>query len=189
MNLSQRNPKILLFVALIFTFFTPLYIPQIKLIWFAPFLITLYYQKPLEACLWSSLGCGFLIDLTTSTEHLGLHGFNYTIVSALLYGQKRHFFGDSLSTMPIMVYLFCFMSTLVQAVLLNLFEDVNMNLGWLVVEGFVNNASWRCPIWLFAVCAAVEDFAGQAACRPGLLFPKIRKGHKGFCVLYVLSAE
>ena len=133
MNLSQRNLKFLFIAALLLTFFSPVYFPQVKLLWFAPFLITLYYQKPIAACMWASLGCGVILDLTTSTDHFGLHAFNYVIVSAILYSQKRHFFGDSLSTLPIMTYLFSVISTIVHFVLLNLFEDRNIfSAGWLM---------------------------------------------------------
>lgn len=126
MNLTQRNSKFLFFAAWLLALFTPLYFPFIKLIWFAPYLITLYYQKPLVTCLWVSLGCGCLMDLTTSTDHFGLHAFNYVIVSGLLYGQKRHFFGDNRSTLPIMTYFFSFLSTIIHSILLNLFEDRNI---------------------------------------------------------------
>lgn len=133
MNLSQRDLKLLFILALFFTLFLPLYFPKIKLLWFAPFLITLYYQKPIAACLWASLGCGLVLDLTTSTDHFGIHAFNYVVVSTLLYSQKRHFFGDSLSTLPIMTYFFSVISTLLQMLLLNIFEDIDIfSVGWVI---------------------------------------------------------
>lgn len=133
MNLSQRSLKPLFFAGLAFTLFSPLYIPYIKLLWFAPFLCVLFYQKPILDCFWMALGCGVIVDLTTSTHHFGLHALNYVAVSGLLYAQKRHFFGDSLSTLPIMTYLFSVSSTILQMIFLNLFEDVNiLSFGWIL---------------------------------------------------------
>lgn len=132
MNLSQRNSKVLFLIAFLLSLLSTVYFSHIKLFWFAPFLITTFYQKPLINCFWKAFGCGILMDLTASTDHFGVHAFNYVLVTALLYGKKRHFFGDNLSTLPIMTYLFSVLTTILQSFLLNLLEDTNIiSLAWI----------------------------------------------------------
>ena len=111
-------------------FLTP-WFPQWKLTYFAPFLIICYYKKPLETCLWLSLLCGLIMDLLSSQRHLGIHSLNYCLTTALLYSQKQHFFEDSLSTIPIMTFLFAAVSTIIQIPLYTLFESgISLSSEW-----------------------------------------------------------
>lgn len=107
---------------IVLTLFLPALIPNIHLLFFAPALIILYYKKPLVFCLWVSLFCGLLLDLLAGQHRLGLHAINYCLVTGLLYQQKRNFFEDSLTTLPIMTFFFAVLSTTIQVVLLYIFE-------------------------------------------------------------------
>lgn len=65
----------------------------------------------LKNVLWTSLGVGLIIDLFSSSPLFGAHAFAYTLTTLLLYSQKKHFFPDSLSTIPILTYFFSLLSS------------------------------------------------------------------------------
>ena len=100
----------------------PLLFPALRLFYFVPVLITAYYQKPLTTCLWYSILCGLLLDFLSTNDRLGMHSLAYSISTLILYGKKRNFFADSLSTLPLMTYFFSASSTFVLAILMQLFE-------------------------------------------------------------------
>jgi len=99
------------------------WLPQWNLTYFAPFIVICFYKKPFETCLWLSLICGLIMDLLSSQRHLGLYSLNYCLATALLYSQKQHFFEDSLSTVPIMCFLFALLTAVIQVPLHTLFES------------------------------------------------------------------
>ena len=108
--------------ALALNLFMPALFPALNLTFFAPFLVVSFYKKPLFICLWFALICGVVLDLLASEHRLGLHAINYCLATWLLYDQKRNFFEDSLSTLPIMTFFFSVISTGIQAILLYIFE-------------------------------------------------------------------
>jgi rod shape-determining protein MreD len=87
----------------------PLY-PNARLVYFAPFLVTYYYQHSYLASTWMAFACGLIVDLL-SDQRFGVNAFVYVLTTLMLYRQRRHFFSDSVFTLPIMVYLFAFIST------------------------------------------------------------------------------
>lgn len=117
------NRRILLFFfyALFLALTLPSLMPNVHLIYFAPFLILTYYNKSKFFSMWMSFLCGFLIDLLAFKTRLGIYPLSYCLSTWILYPQKQHFFEDSLSTLPIMTFLFSILSTLIQIVLNNLF--------------------------------------------------------------------
>lgn len=121
MNIAKKNLLISFLVSLLLALLTPL-LPLPNLTYFAPFLILVYYQKPLSTTLWTSFSCGLVIDLFLSSNQLGLYGTTYLVSSSILVHQRKHFFGDNLTTLPIMVFFFSLLSFLIQVVLLYFFE-------------------------------------------------------------------
>lgn len=123
----------MIYIALIFsllaTLFTASLAPQVNLLFFAPFFVYLFYKKPLIFCLWTSLLCGVVLDLLSAQQRFGLYAINFCITTALLYQQKRNFFEDSLSTIPILTFLFSVVSTCLQVILLFVF-DKGIPLSW-----------------------------------------------------------
>jgi len=99
---------------------------QLRLMFFAPFLIIACYQKPLGSCLWLAFFCGLLLDLFSSGTRFGLHALNFCVTILVLYPQRRNFFADSLSTLPIMTFGFSLFSTLLMASLLYFLESRNV---------------------------------------------------------------
>ncbi len=135
MNLQNKNLVLTFLTTLCLTLFIPALCPFIRLTFFAPFLIILYYQRPFLACLWFSFLCGALLDLLSSHQRLGVFAVSYCLTTAILFGQRRNFFADSITTMPIMTYFFCFLSTLSQAVLIYIFDrGLTLSWGWTLAD-------------------------------------------------------
>lgn len=104
----------------------PAIMPHLRLVFFAPFLIIACYQKSLPKCLWLAFLCGMVLDLLSSYTRLGLYAFDFCLTVAVLYPQRRNFFADSVTTLPIMTFLFALISTLVMALLLYSVESRNV---------------------------------------------------------------
>lgn len=149
-NLEQKNLWFLLSVALGATLFFPTLFPNLRLMFFAPFIIVLNYQKSILTCLWSSLFCGLLLDLLSSKTQIGLYAVSFCMASWILYGQRRNFFSDRLSTLSIMTFLFSICSTAFQVMLLYLFgQEVNISWGWALTD-LVYMPAWD-AFYAFAV--------------------------------------
>jgi rod shape-determining protein MreD len=116
----------------------PVVAPGLRLLYFAPFLILLFYQKSLPYSLWCAFFCGLMIDLVSVQPPFGFYACNYTLASAIIWYQKRHFFADHLSTLPIMTFLFSFTATLLEVIFLYFFgAHVSLGLQWIFSDLFV----------------------------------------------------
>lgn len=137
--------------------------PNLRLLFFAPFLVIAYYNKGLRSCLWLALLCGLIVDLLSSQTRLGTYAFNYCLTTWILYNQKRHFFEDSPTTFPIMTFIFAFISTLMQVALLYIFgQPIELSWDW------IKNDLIRLPLY-------DAFYAGIAYSLPYLFFPKRSK--------------
>lgn len=132
----RPSPFLLAFLfALVPALCFPVLLPSLRLHFFAPFLIILIYKKNRTFCLWTAFICGTIFDLFGSYQHLGLWAFNYCLTIWILYPQKRNFFEDRLSTLPIMTLLFSFLSTFFQILLLETFEShLSLSFTWVLSE-------------------------------------------------------
>lgn len=135
MRLQSRGLWSVLLVALAVTFVEMTWLPWLRLRAFTPFLIIAYYSCPFLTCLWLSLFCGLLTDLLASNLHLGVHALSYYMVTLILYKQRRFFFEDNLSTLPVMTALFSGLSTVVLALVLYFLEGgAPMNWVWVLTD-------------------------------------------------------
>ncbi len=135
MNLERKHIGAALIITLIPIVCFPVLFPSLRLIFFAPFLIILYYNKSYTTCLWAALACGLVMDILSSTMRLGLYGIDYCLTTWLLYSQRRHFFADNLSTLPIMTFFFSVLSTLIQLFLTNIFEQgISISWNWAATD-------------------------------------------------------
>lgn len=115
----MKNPLIFLFgYACCLAMIIPLLITSTYLLYFAPFIVLAFYRCPLNRALWWALISGLFIDLFSSQTPLGIYALNYCLATFLLHRYKFHFFEDGLSTLPVMTLFFCFLSNLIQAILL-----------------------------------------------------------------------
>lgn len=126
MNLEKKSATVIFLMTFLAFISGPLLLPKWPLFYLAPSLILLYYQRSRLTCLCAAAGLGLLVDLFSAHSHLGLHAINYCVVTAVLYEQRRHFFADSLSTLPLMTLFFAILSTLLQGGLLYLFEEQSL---------------------------------------------------------------
>ncbi len=125
-----------LFCLFCFLAIPPLF-PSLRLMFFAPFLIIALYQKPLKSCLWLAFWCGFLLDIFSSNGRLGLYALDFCLTVLILYPQRRHFFADSISTLPMITFCFSMLSTLMMALLLYSVESYNVfSWVWVVTDLF-----------------------------------------------------
>jgi len=106
-SLDKRDLGLFFGAALALTLFGP----NLRLFYFAPFVVTLLYQKPLTGALWPALGCGLILDLLASGERFGINATLYALSAAALFPLRRHFFADSLSTLPLMTFFFSLLVT------------------------------------------------------------------------------
>lgn len=134
MDLAKKRCGSLFIITLLLTLFLPSLFPHLRLMFFVPFIIATYYQQTFSACLWLSFLCGFIVDILSSS-FIGLHALNYCLVSGLLYPQRRHFFSDNLSTLPLMTFFFSFLSTLLEAILIHTFDaSVSLSIKWVFAD-------------------------------------------------------
>lgn len=116
MNLRHKN-LLLSFIAMFIFSLMGMAFSSVRLNFFAPFLIICYYQKSYPKALQYSILSGCLIDLFSSPLRFGLHALNYSLTTVCIYHQKRNLFADNLTTLPLMTFLFSFVSTLIQLIL------------------------------------------------------------------------
>jgi rod shape-determining protein MreD len=131
MNLRRSNLKNAFVAMLLFTLFSQLISPSFRLMFFAPLIIISYYQKTFLGALNLSLIAGLIIDLFTSPLRFGIHALNYTLTTALIYKQKKNFFADSPTTLPLMTFIFSILSTLIHILLLSIFtKPLTLSPAW-----------------------------------------------------------
>lgn len=125
-SLDKKNLKLIFLICLLLTLFSPTLVPQLRLTFFAPFLIMACYQKTLLSSLWLAVMCGLILDLLVAHSHFGLCALDFCLTIALIYPQRRNFFADSLGTLPAMTFFFASISALIMGVLLYNVEMENV---------------------------------------------------------------
>lgn len=169
MNLHDKSLRLAFLAAIALTLLTPFVFPGLKIHYFIPCIVLLFYQKSFVACLWGSLTSGLFLGLLSAPTMLGLYAINYTLTTALLYGQRKHFFADSVSTLPLMTFFYSAVSAAIEAVLFNLFDTgPKISAPWMLTD-------------LLILPAVDALFAFSAFILPFLLFGRpIRKGKDYF---------
>jgi hypothetical protein len=128
-NLAKINLVKSGLISLFLTLFVPVFFHKFSIAFFIPFLVIVLYQKPLMTCLWIAFACGLILDMLQTGIRFGLFGLNYVLCIALLYSKKHHFFGDRISTLPLMTFFLAFLSITLQLVLLYIFQQ-GFSLSW-----------------------------------------------------------
>lgn len=120
-------------VAIAVTFMAGTWFPWLHLCPFAPFLVMAYYSRSFLNCLWLSLCCGLFMDLLAAERHLGIYALTYYLTTLILFTQRRFFFEDKFSTLPLMTALFSAISTTVLVITLYFMGNgVPFSWGWVV---------------------------------------------------------
>jgi len=153
--------------ALFSLIFGPVLFPSLRLLFFAPYLIIVFYRRSRLVSLWHALAAGLIVDAFSSHAFFGITSLNYCLVAFFLYGQTRNFFEDKLSTLPFMTFLFSFLSSSFQAILLNFFGyTFPLSLLWVFTDLFLMpflDAAYGCllfslPFYLYKKIARIFAF-------------------------------
>jgi rod shape-determining protein MreD len=133
--LDSKRLDLVFIICLSLTLLTPPLFPHLRLFFFAPFLIIAAYQKPLPICIWLAFLSGFCIDILSADTHIGIYSFSFCLALFFIYPQKRNFFADSLTTLPIMTFFFSSLSSIFLGVLLYNIEMINIfSWGWALTD-------------------------------------------------------
>lgn len=121
MNITKKNLS-KNFIIVLFLIFSALLFDLPNFTFFAPFLVMVYYQRSFAHNLWISFGCGLILDMISFDTPLGFYASTFLVVSAILFHQRKNFFSDNLSTMPLMVFFFSFLSLFFQIAFISFLE-------------------------------------------------------------------
>lgn len=157
MNLVRQN-KWLIFLAVLGIFLLfPSRFGALSLFPFAPFLVVTFYQYNYPNSLWAACLCGVIQDLFSSHDLFAVHTLAYCAATALLYRQRRNFFPDRLTTLPLMVFFFCFTVLIIVTLLTKAslqpghfgkeFLSIDMIL-WPLQESAWSAVLFVAPLWL-----------------------------------------
>lgn len=131
MNLFKVKVWPYMVVSLGLLFLMPIFHPSFRVLFLLPCLVVLCYQRPFIFCLWASFLCGILLDILSSERFMGLYVTSYCGAVALLYPQKRHFFADNVSTLPILTFICSIFVSCIQLLLIYIFQkSVLLNWAW-----------------------------------------------------------
>lgn len=111
MNLRAKNLKLVFIISCVLTLFLPTIIPYAHILYFVPLIVICMYQKTLITCVYYSLVCGLFIDLVSDGDRIGFYAMNYSLSTFILYPQKKNFFADNLTTLPLMTFFYSVIST------------------------------------------------------------------------------
>lgn len=113
-------------LSLLLTLFSPW-----RLFYFAPLLVHFSYRKSLSATLWIAFSCGLVIDLMSPYSLSPLHSLAYCLTTFAIYPLRKRFFEDRLFTLPLLTVLFSIGLSLIQLVLVALFQGmIHLSWGW-----------------------------------------------------------
>jgi rod shape-determining protein MreD len=91
----KKLPLLFFFLmSLLAALFGSAVLPGVRFLAFSPFLAVSYYRMSGVKALYLAACCGLIVDLLSCQLYFGLHAVNYTLATALLYRQRRHFFED-----------------------------------------------------------------------------------------------
>lgn len=113
----------------------PIFLPQLHLLAFSPFLAFVCHHKPYFSSLCIAAGCGLLVDLFSSESRLGIYALSLCATTALLYPQKHHFFQDKPMALALFTALISATTTLVLMGVIAMFSrQVAISWLWLLVD-------------------------------------------------------
>lgn len=108
-------------LAVIALFLQGLLVPRLVILAFVPFLALTIMRCKSAKALWLSVLTGAIMDLL-SDDPMGLHALNYTLITALLFQLRKHFLHNQPLHLSIFTALISTMSTILQLLLLFLFD-------------------------------------------------------------------
>ena len=80
-------------------------------------IILLVYSTTSGFCYFAAFLSGLYLDCLTGSPRLGFIALSMLVSLRMLYPWRLYFFKDSITTLPVMTYLFAVLSTLIQCFL------------------------------------------------------------------------
>lgn len=111
------SPLLAFFLSFFALITGPLFFPELRLLFFAPYLVISLYKSPFFSCFGRALLAGVIVDLFSAGPLFGATSLNYILVLCLLFRTRRNFFEDNTTTLPLMTFLFAFSSTFLSSLL------------------------------------------------------------------------
>lgn len=134
-NLCYKNKTLAFAIALAMFISFPIFFPSLRLYFFAPPIIMALYQGSRVSGAWYALLSGFCVDCFISDNFLGMNALSYTAAALLLHGQRKNFFADSVSTLPIMTFFFSLLVGLSNAILSYVFHSgISISPSWILSD-------------------------------------------------------
>lgn len=112
----------LIIYSMLLSIVAPIYLPNLHIATFAGLLTIIYTRCSYPISLWVSLFVGFYFDLMASKLPLGFYSLSYCIAATLVYRYRRFFLLEKWWIFPLYATVFSFASTLVQIILLAIFN-------------------------------------------------------------------
>ena len=112
----------LIIYSLLLSILTPIYLPNLHIATFAGLLTIIYTNRSYPLSLWISLFIGFYFDLMASKLPLGFYSLSYCLAVTIVYSYRRFFLLEKWWIFPLYSAIFSFASTLVQIILLAIFN-------------------------------------------------------------------
>lgn len=135
MSSSSKLYRWLFLYSAALSLFVPPLFPSLHLTFFAPLIGMSLYRLPLHRTLWMAIAGGFLHDLQSSHTHFGIYGTAYALATFAPFQIRRHFFEDSLWTLPVMAALFSGATTFILSLLLRALEQpLPITRDWIVID-------------------------------------------------------
>lgn len=120
------------------TLFISTFLPHLRIPFFIPFLVFTFYHTSQIQSMWLAALSGLLFDCFSAETRFGIIAVNYVLTTFLLYRQKFRFFEDSLTTLPLMTFFYSITSTLLQVLLLTIFDQsIDISLEWAKGDLFI----------------------------------------------------
>jgi hypothetical protein len=113
-------------------FLIPLFLPQLKILGFLPYIIFAISRLSLPKVLWCSSLSGLIIDLYSFGPPLGFFAINYALASLILFQYKKFFSEENLPSFVLLATLFSFLSTLIHFFLYGVI-DTHLKLSFLTL--------------------------------------------------------
>lgn len=158
-----------LVLSLLPALYAPLLFPQMRLQYLAPFLILGLYQRTLSQSLWDAACCGILLDTLNASQPAGIHFLSYTTTIYLVSRIRRHFFEDSLTTLPLLTFSFSVICTITTSLLMGAFYAMPL---------YLNKADWiMSDLFLMPLADALYALAWFAPLRFFVYHPKPRDSY------------
>ena len=133
---KEKFKKLKIFLLLFISLFSLIFFSSffyIKFIYFAPFIIFLFYRLKLISILWIAILLGFFEDLFSSS-FFGISAISYLLCSIILYREKR-FFNDKPINLSLFTIIFSLLYSIFNPILFFIFDKkINLSIKWLAAD-------------------------------------------------------